>query len=484
MPLPYRRADYHPRMRLPVWILLSLLLFAQAEAAKKNVVFILVDDWGWADAGVQGSDFFETPNIDRLAREGMRFTQAYAAAAICSPTRAAILTGKSPARLDMTIWHEGAVRGGPKSKRLLEAKAQPNLPRGEVTLAELFKKEDYFTAHIGKWHLGKAAFYPETQGYDVNIGGTCWGAPATFYWPYRGPWSKNDPELRYVPVGSGKSDDYLTDQLTDHALRIITQQKDRPFFLSLWFHTVHTPIEGKPDLVKRFEKKPPGKIHSHAEYAAMLASLDENVGRVLRRIDDLKLTDHTVVILTSDNGGVDFSTAKSDNRPPTSNAPFRSGKGTLYEGGLRVPLIIRWPGRTKAGSECAAQVTSQDFFPTLADALGQTEVPRHDGVSLLPLLENPKASLNREALFWHYPHYYPRMTPASAIRAGDWKLIQYYEDNRLELFNLKTDPAETKNLAATQPAKTKALRKKLDAWRKETDAKAPTKNPDWRQLRK
>ncbi len=484
MPLPYRRADYHPRMRLPVWILLSLLLFAQAEAAKKNVVFILVDDWGWADAGVQGSDFFETPNIDRLAREGMRFTQAYAAAAICSPTRAAILTGKSPARLDMTIWHEGAVRGGPKSKRLLEAKAQPNLPRGEVTLAELFKKEGYFTAHIGKWHLGKAAFYPETQGYDVNIGGTCWGAPATFYWPYRGPWSKNDPELRYVPVGSGKSDDYLTDQLTDHALRIITQQKDRPFFLSLWFHTVHTPIEGKPDLVKRFEKKPPGKIHSHAEYAAMLASLDENVGRVLRRIDDLKLTDHTVVILTSDNGGVDFSTAKSDNRPPTSNAPFRSGKGTLYEGGLRVPLIIRWPGRTKAGSECAAQVTSQDFFPTLADALGQTEVPRHDGVSLLPLLENPKASLNREALFWHYPHYYPRMTPASAIRAGDWKLIQYYEDNRLELFNLKTDPAETKNLAATQPAKTKALRKKLDAWRKETDAKAPTKNPDWRQLRK
>ena len=484
MPLPCRRADYHPRMRLPVWILLSLLLFAQAEAAKKNVVFILVDDWGWADAGVQGSDFFETPNIDRLAREGMRFTQAYAAAAICSPTRAAILTGKSPARLDMTIWHEGAVRGGPKSKRLLEAKAQPNLPRGEVTLAELFKKEDYFTAHIGKWHLGKAAFYPETQGYDVNIGGTCWGAPATFYWPYRGPWSKNDPELRYVPVGSGKPDDYLTDQLTDHALRIITQQKDRPFFLSLWFHTVHTPIEGKPDLVKRFEKKPPGKIHSHAEYAAMLASLDENVGRVLRRIDDLKLTSHTVVILTSDNGGVDFSTAKSANRPPTSNAPFRSGKGTLYEGGLRVPLIIRWPGRTKGGSECVAQVTSQDFFPTLADALGQTEVPRHDGVSLLPLLNNPQASLNREALFWHYPHYYPRMTPASAIRAGDWKLIQYYEENRIELFNLKTDPAETKNLAVTQSAKTKSLRKKLDAWRKETDAKAPTQNPDWRQLRK
>jgi len=353
-----------------------------------------------------------------------------------------------------------------------------------VTLAELFKKQNYFTAHIGKWHLGKAAFYPETQGYDVNIGGTYWGAPATFHWPYRGPWGKNDPELRYVPVGPGKPGDYLTDQLTDQALRIIAQQKDRPFFLSLWFHTVHTPIEGKPALVKRFEKKPAGKIHSHAEYAAMLASLDENIGRVLRQLDDLKLADQTVVILTSDNGGVDFPTAKSGNRPPTRNAPFRSGKGTLYEGGLRVPLIIRWPGLTRPGTECAAQVTSQDFFPTLADALGQTNAPRHDGVSLLPLLKNPKTPLNREALFWHYPHYYPRMTPASAIRAGDWKLIHYYEDNRMELFNLKTDPAETKNLAATHPAKAKALREKLDAWRKETDAKAPTKNPDWQPRRK
>ena len=463
---------------------MSAGIAAQAGAAKLNVVFILVDDWGWADAGVQGSDFFETPNIDRLAREGMRFTQAYAAAAICSPTRAAILTGKSPARLDMTIWHEGAVRSGSKNKRMLEAKAEANLPLAEVTLAELFKKQNYFTAHIGKWHLGKAAFYPETQGYDVNIGGTYWGAPATFHWPYRGPWSKNDPELRYVPVGSGKPGDYLTDQLTDHALRIIAQQKDRPFFLSLWFHTVHTPIEGKPTWVKRFEKKPSGKIHSHAEYAAMLASLDENIGRVLRQLDDLKLADRTVVILTSDNGGVDFPTAKSGNRPPTRNAPFRSGKGTLYEGGLRVPLIIRWPGRTKPGAECAAQVTSQDFFPTLADALGQTNAPRHDGVSLLPLLKNPKAPLKREALFWHYPHYYPRMTPASAIRAGDWKLIHYYEDNRMELFNLKTDPAETKNLAATQSAKAKALREKLDAWRKEPDAKAPIRNPDWRPRRK
>ena len=216
----------------------------------------------------------------------------------------------------------------------------------------------------------------------------------------------------------------------------------------------------------------------------MLASLDENIGRMLRQLDDLKLADRTVVILTSDNGGVDFPTAKSGNHPPTRNAPFRAGKGTLYEGGLRVPLIIRWPGRTRPGTECTTQITSQDFFPTLADALGLTDAPRHDGVSFLPLLKNPKARLNRDALFWHYPHYYPRMTPASAIRAGDWKLIHYYEDNRMELFNLKNDPAETKNLAATHHATAKALREKLDAWRKETDAKAPTKNPDWRPRKK
>jgi len=459
---------------------LALCLAKPVSAAKLNVVFILVDDWGWADAGVQGSDFFETPNIDRLAEQGMRFTQAYAAAAICSPTRAAILTGKSPARLDMTIWHESASRGGPTNKRLLEAKAQPNLPHEEVTLAELFKQHGYFTAHIGKWHLGKAAFYPETQGYDVNIGGTYWGAPATFFHPYRGHWSQSDPELRYVPVGPGQAGDYLTDKLTDHALRIIEKQREQPFFLSLWFHTVHTPIEGKPELVERFKNKKPGKHHNHPGYAAMVASMDENVGRVLRKLDELGLADNTAVILTSDNGGVDFPTAKSGNRPPTRNFPYRSGKGTLYEGGLRVPLIIRWPGRTRPGSECAEQVTSQDFFPTLADALGQTDAPRHDGVSLLPLLRDPQAKLGRKALYWHYPHYYPRMTPGSAVREGDWKLIHYYEGDRVELFNFHNDPGETKNLASVQPARAQALRSRLDAWRESVNAKAPMPNPNWR----
>ena len=481
LPLPRRCTDYHSWMQFLIWISLALCLFAQAGGTRMNVVFILVDDWGWADAGVQGSDFFETPNIDRFAQEGMRFTQAYAAASICSPTRAAIMTGKSPARLDMTIWHEGAMQGGPKKRKLLEAKAQPNLPREEITIAELFKKQNYFTMHIGKWHLGRAAYYPETQGYDVNIGGTYWGAPATFYYPYRGPWSKNDPELRYVPVGPGQPGDYLTDKLTDHALRLIEEQKDRSFFLSLWFYTVHTPIEGKPALVKHFEKKKPGKIHNHPEYAAMVASMDENVGRVLRRLDELKLADNTVVILTSDNGGVDFKTSKSGNIAPTQNAPFRSGKGTLYEGGIRVPLMIRWPGLTKPGTECGMMVTSQDFFPTLAEGFGHRaeDLPKHDGVSLLPQLRNPKTRPTRKTLYWHYPHYYPRMTPGSAVREENWKLIHYYEDDRMELFNLRDDPGETKNLTVTQSNQTKVLRAKLDNWRKATDAKAPVPNPDW-----
>ncbi len=486
MPLPCGPSDYHWPMRLPIWTFLALCLLAHAGTAKMNVVFILVDDWGWADAGVQGSDFFETPNIDRFARKSLRFTQAYAAAAICSPTRAAIMTGKSPARLDMTIWHEGAMQGGPKKRRLLAAKAQPNLPREEVTLAELFKKQNYFTAHIGKWHLGRAAYYPETQGYDVNIGGTYWGAPATFFWPYRGPWSENDPELRYVPVGPGQPGDYLTDELTDHALQIIQQQKARPFFLNLWFHTVHTPIEGKPALVKHFKEKEPGKIHSHPEYAAMVASMDENVGRVLRALDELKLADNTVVILTSDNGGVDFKTSKSGNIAPTQNAPFRSGKGTLYEGGIRVPLMIRWPGLIKPGTECGEMVTSQDFFPTLAEGFGHKKVdlPEHDGVSLLPQLRDPKTRLTRKTLYWHYPHYYPRMTPGSAVRDGNWKLIHYYEDDRMELFNLGEDPGETKDLAATQSDQVRDLRAKLNNWRKSTDAKAPVPNPDWQPRNK
>lgn len=456
-------------------------LASTASAKPNNVLFILVDDWGCADAGVLGSDFFETPVIDRFAQQSMRFTQAYSASPVCSPTRAAIMTGKSPARLQMTIWHEGAVEGGPQNRKLLEAPATADLPREEFTLAELFQQNGYFTAHIGKWHLGKAAYYPETQGYDVNIGGTYWGAPASFFYPYRGTWSASDQDLRYVPVGAGRPGDYLTDRLTDHALELIQREDDRPFFISLWFHTVHTPIQGKPESVKRFNDKEPGQNHSHPGYAAMLASLDQNVGRLLQQLEVSGLSDNTIVILTSDNGGVDFPTSKSGDRPPTKNLPFRAGKGTLYEGGIRVPLIIRWPGVSKPGSICIEPVISEDYFPTFAEYLDlkSDNASQVDGASLLPLIRDPTAKRQRRTLAWHYPHYYPRMTPGSAIRDERWKLIHYYEDDRVELYDLESDPGETTDLAMKNQDQAIVLKTKLDKWRESVDANAPRANPDW-----
>lgn len=469
------------RRSVLVTLLISLVVMRASAASSMNVVFVVVDDWGWADLGAQGSDFFETPHLDQFASESLRFTQAYSASPVCSPTRAALMTGKAPARLDMTIWHEGAVRGGPKGRKLLEAKAVANLPREEITLAEWFKKRDYVTAHIGKWHLGKAAYYPETQGFDVNLGGTYWGAPASFFFPYRGPWSASDPELRYVPVGEGQPGDYLTDKLTDHALRMLERHRDRAFFLNLWFHTVHTPIQGKPGFVARFAKKPPGKHHDHVEYAAMLASLDENVGRLLKKLEQLQLDDRTVVILTSDNGGVDFPSGKSGDASPTRNIPFRSGKGTLYEGGIRVPLMIRWPGVTRPGTISDAMVTSQDFYPTLVQGLlgfADEELPVHDGKNLMPTLRDPSVTPDREALYWHYPHYYPRMTPGSAIRVGDWKLIHYYEQDQAELYNVREDVGEQHDLASRHPMRARRLRRQLDAWRTQVDAKAPRSQPN------
>jgi len=460
--------------------LITTILVTGVSAEPPNVLFILVDDWGYADAGVLGSDFFETPHIDRFASESLQFTQAYAAAPVCSPTRAAILTGKSPATLDITIWHEGAVAGGPKDRKLLEATAQPNLPREEITLAELFKKHGYATAHIGKWHLGKAAYYPETQGYDINIGGTYWGAPATFFYPYRGVWSASDPELRYVPVGAGQPGDYLTDRLTDHAVESIRAVDDQPFFLSLWYHTVHTPIEGKPRWVEKFQQKPPGKNHQHVEYAAMLASLDENVGRLLQQLKSSGLAENTVVILTSDNGGVDFPTGKSGDQPPTKNVPFRAGKGTLYEGGIRVPLMIRWPGITPA-RVCEVPVISQDFLPTLATGLelDRIPLPAHEGQNLFPLLRDPDATLADRQLYWHYPHYYPRMTPGSAIRDGRWKLIHYYENDRVELYDLAADPGELHDLSEVERDRTAELRASLDHWRMRVAANQPMINIEY-----
>jgi len=452
-----------------------------ASSARPNFVFILADDLGWADLACYGSDLHETPNIDRLARQGMRFTDAYAAAPVCSPTRASIMTGKYPARLHMTIWYEGSANP-PRGRKLVPPITQGNLPHEQVTIAEVLKQAGYFTAHVGKWHLGDAGHYPQTQGFDINIGGTFWGAPTTFFYPYSGS-SRWGSEYRYVPhLEFGSPGEYLTDRLTDEAIRVMDEAKGKPFFLNLCYHTVHTPIEGKRELVEPYKKKvEPGMHHRNCEYAAMVHSLDENVGRILEKIDELGVVERTIVVFFSDNGGY---INKFDKEAVTDNHPLRSGKGSLYEGGTRVPLIVRWPGTTEADSVCRQPVSSVDFYPTMLGVTGLGGDSKHnadmDGVSLVPLLKNPNAGLQRQALYWHYPHYYPTTSPVSSIRHGDWKLLEYLEDERVELYDLGRDIGERNNLANQMPERAEQLRRHLHAWREDVDAQMPAANPNRR----
>ena len=451
---------------------------AMAGSRKMNLVFILVDDLGWADLGCYGSDLHETPNIDRFAGEGMRFTDAYAAAPVCTPTRASILTGKHPARLHMTVWSESS-NDPPMNRALIPPITRHDLPLEEVTIAEVLKKAGYRTAHIGKWHLGDAKHYPETQGFDANIGGTLWGAPNTFFYPYTG--DEVFPDFRYVPhLEFGEEGEYLTDRLTDEAIKILNTVKDGPFYLNLCYHTVHTPVEGKKELVDYYRAKVrPGMNHRNPEYAAMVHSLDENVGRVLEKIDDLGLAENTAVVLFSDNGGY---INKYNDTQVTDNSPLRSGKGSLYEGGIRDPLIVRWPGVTKRGSESSEPVSSIDFYPTFLELLGYTGDAAHnsavDGISIAGLLKNPESGTGRETLYWHYPHYYPTTSPVSAVREGGYKLLSYYEDGRVELYNLKEDIAEEHNLAGAMPGKARELKEKLDRWLRQVNAQYPEPNPD------
>ncbi len=446
-----------------------------------NFVFILADDLGWADLSCYGSDLHETPNIDKLARQGMRFTDAYAAAPVCSPSRASIMTGKYPARLHMTTWYEASANP-PQNRKLIPPVTQGNMPLEQVTIAEVLKAAGYFTAHVGKWHLGDAGHYPQTQGFNVNIGGTFWGAPATFFYPYSGS-KRYGGEYRYVPhLEFGTEGEYLTDRLTDEALRVMDKVKDKPFFLNLCYHTVHTPIEGKPELVEYYKNKVrPGMNHQNYEYAAMVHSLDENVGRVLDKIDELGLAERTIVVFFSDNGGY---INEFNQKVVTNNYPLRCGKGSLYEGGIREPLIIRWPGVTQAGSVCSEPVSSIDFYPTFLDMTGLAGDPKHnadmDGISLVPLLKNPAGKLKRKVLYWHYPHYYPTTTPVCAVRQDHWKLLEYFEDNHIELYDLSNDIGERNDLAEKIPEEAEKLRNHLDAWRKAVSAQIPSPNPKFR----
>lgn len=472
------------RFRLFLALACGLLVVAakatlQAQEPRPNIILVLADDLGWADLGCYGADLHETPHLDRLAAEGVRFTCAYASAPVCTPTRAAILTGKHPARLQMTIWREG-VFSPPSDRALIPPTPQANLPHAERTLAEVLSDAGYLTAHVGKWHLGDAASFPEAHGFDVHIGGNHWGAPATHFFPYRGP---GHGELRYVPgLAWGQPGEYLADRLTDVAIDIVRREANRPFFLNLWHYGVHTPIEAKADDIDHFEKKrTPDLHHQNVKYAAMVKNLDDNLGRLLAAINQAGIADRTVIIFASDNGGYINAWGREPDWPVTSNHPLRSGKGSLYEGGVRVPLIVRWPGVTPAGATCEQPVASADLYRTIQEIAGVEPhldgAQRADGVSFAPLLKNPQAALTRDALYWHYPHYYPTNTPSSAIRRGDWKLIKYYEGPRVELFDLAADPGELHDVAATETGIAAELQATLSAWLDRVDAQLPTANP-------
>jgi arylsulfatase A-like enzyme len=440
-----------------------------AQRRPPNVVFILIDDYGWTDTGYNGSKFYETPNIDRLARSGMIFTNGYSASPVCSPTRAAIMTGKYPARLHLTAHLQGASNRFHYTK-VLQPNTRLELPLGEVTIAELLRKQGYRSACIGKWHLGKTGYLPSEQGFDVSLAGDEAGSTNNFFYP---EWKKK------IPL-DGKDGDYLTDRLTDLAVDFIRTNKERPFFLYLPHFAVHTPIQGKPEKVRKYDAKSrPDNPQNYGEYGAMVESTDESVGRVMQALRDQGIEDKTLVIFSADNGGV--TSLEWKDRPITSNLPLRLGKGHLYEGGIRVPTIARLPGVTKAGSICHEPIVSYDYAPTIAQIAGVPagETSQMDGRSIVPLLQG-RHSLERAENFWHYPHYSPqRGRPSSAIRRGNDKLILFFEDNRAELYNLKDDIGESRDLAASQPAKTAELRSRLEAWLRETNAQLPKPNPNY-----
>lgn len=450
---------------------------------KPNFILILIDDLGWTDLSSQGSTYYETPHIDGLASQGIRFTNGYAACAVCSPSRAAVLTGRYPARVGITDWIRARFQGGdiPEDKKNpteyvgepdLQLLCPPNpywMEHEEVTIAEVLRENGYATGYIGKWHLGPDEWYPETQGFDHNVGGCDFGQPPSYFDPYFREGQGQIPTL--TPREEGE---YLTDREADEAAAFIREHRDEPFFLQLAHYAVHTPIQAKEDLVDRYTRKPVTN-QTDPKYAAMVHSVDESVGRILDLLDETGIANRTMVIFTSDNGGL---------VGPTHNAPLRSGKGFPYEGGIRVPVIIRWPEVIEAARVSYEPVTGVDYMPTILEAAGISppEGVTIDGLSLLGLLRSGgEQSLNREAIYWHFPHYRQgnRVTPYSIVRSGGWKLIKWYEGPRFELYNIQEDLGETKDLAGERPDKVEELDAKLTHWLESTGALLPRPNPDY-----
>lgn len=498
-------------------------------AKKMNVIFFLVDDLGWSDVACNNpNSFYETPQISQLAKEGVRFTNAYAACHVCSPTRASIMTGKYPARIQLTDWLPG--RKDYPFQQLKNAVVKQHLPFEEKTLAEAFHDNGYRTAIFGKWHLGEDSSSPLQHGFDYRV--TEWnkGWPLTYYSPYR---------LKGL---EGPDGEYLTDRLTSEVISYIEKNKDAPFFMYLSHFAVHDPIEGRADLVKKYQEKlktwnkwpdlpyilegNPDTSHpfsraelnemlkdkayagysllpnrtvkikqrqDNVQFAAMVESMDESMGRILSKLKELGLDDNTIVVFVSDNGGMSganfgrptkkFPAANVDKEFSSSNLPLRGAKGWFYEGGIRVPMIVKWPGHGQAGTVSDVPVISTDFYPSLLKMAGLPALPEQpvDGTDITPLLEGGK-KIKRRALYWHFPHYsnHGMQSPGGAIRYGDYKLLEYYEKGTVQLFNLAADPGEQQDLAATMPRKVKELKKMLHAWRKKVNAAMMPPNPDYK----
>jgi arylsulfatase A-like enzyme len=492
-----RSATKLPTRRTRLWctavcraaaLLLPILAVGAAQvpstraAERPNVLFFLADDLGQRDLGCYGSTFYETPNLDGLARDGARFTDAYAACPVCSPTRASIMTGRWPQRTGVTDYIGAAApeKWG-RNTKLLPAAYSDRLALEEISLAEAMKGAGYATFFAGKWHLGPEGFWPENQGFDINQGGIDRGGPYggnRYFSPY------GNPRLEDGPPG-----EHLPDRLATETAKFIEANRARPFFAYLAFYSVHTPLMAREDLKQKYEEKRrrlgleaqwgrEGErdvrlVQEHAVYAGMVEAMDLAVGKVLAKLDELGLRDNTLVVFTSDNGGLSTSEGW-----PTSNLPLRGGKGWLYEGGIREPLLVRWPRVVKAGAVIGTPVSSPDFFPTLLEAAGAQPKPGQqlDGVSLLPVLAGQGQPPERP-LCWHYPHYGNQGgAPGAAIRRGDWKLVEWFEDDRVELYNLARDIGEKTDLAAKEPERVKQLRAELHAWQQDVAAKRPAPN--------
>lgn len=488
--IPLGRRDFVRMVGLGAGALALPALGRSQPARRPNIIFILADDLGWMDTTPYGSRYYDTPHIEALSRRSMLFTDAYAANPLCSPTRASILTGQYPARVGITTaaGHLPPLppdrpllrESGPPYERVITPLSRRHLRLEEFTVAEALREAGYRTGFVGKWHLGQPEeFWPQHQGFEVNIGGGGYPGPPSYFSPYR---------IR--PLPDGPEGEYITDRLTDEAIRYMEQHREEPFFLCLWHYAVHAPYQAKEDLIAAHEgRTDPRGAQSNAVMAAMIRSLDEGIGRALDAVDRLGLAEDTIVVLFSDNGGNEYDRVGPEELPPTNNAPLRSGKGSIYEGGVRVPMMVAWPGVVAPGSRSSEVVSSIDFYPTILEMLGLSarEGQVIDGESLVPVLRG-EGGLRREAIFCHMPHLVRARTgtlgqPATWVRRGDWKLIRFYDTdedfpNEYELYNLREDIGETDNLAGEMPGLVQELDALIDGFLEDTGALVPLANPD------